>query len=73
MTSLYDYWKSKSVEERDKFCQKAGVTYGYMESHLIHGRKKPRMETLQAIVNASEGELNHEGLFDFFLSNPATA
>ena len=44
-----------------------------MESHLIHGRKKPRMETIQAIVEASNNKLSHKNLFDFFLKKTPTA
>lgn len=69
MLTLYSYWKSLNEVERNSFCSKAGVSYGYMESHLIHGRKKPRMETIQAIIEASNDQLTHKGLFDFFLKN----
>jgi len=44
-----------------------------MESHLIHGRKKPRMETIQAIVDASNNKLSHKKLFDFFLKKTPSA
>ncbi len=67
MDNLYQYWKSLSDAERRLFCQKVGVSYGYMESHLIHGRKKPRMDTIQALVDASNQQLSYQGLFQFFL------
>lgn len=44
-----------------------------MEVHLIHGRKKPGMDTLQAIVDASNKKLTHEGLFNFFLNKAPAA
>lgn len=67
--NLYEYWKSLSDAERVTFCKKAGVAYGYMESHLIHARKYPHMKTIQAIVEASNQTLTHEGLFGFFLKD----
>jgi len=73
MPNLYDYWKTLSEAEKNQFCSSVGVSYGYMESHLIHGRKKPRMETIQAIVEASNNKLTHKNLFDFFLKKAPTA
>lgn len=71
--TLYDYWKGLSKEERVRFCEKSKVTYGYMESHLIHGRKKPSMETVQAMVDASNKHLTHKSIFDFFLQQHRVA
>ena len=71
--NLYDYWKSLSEEEKKIFCVEAGLSYGYMEVHLIHGRKKPRMETIQALVDASKKQLTHESLFNFFLKETQIA
>ena len=74
MPNLYEFWKALSEPEKNKFCERGGVSYGYMESHLIHGRKKPRMETIQAIVDASNDKLSHKKLFEFFLKkNPSAA
>lgn len=73
MRNLYDYWKSLSEDEKHIFCSRVGVSYGYMESHLIHGRKKPRMDTIQAIVDASNNKLSHKKLFDFFLKKTPSA
>ncbi|EXI35181.1 hypothetical protein J647_3730 [Acinetobacter baumannii 846928] len=44
-----------------------------METHLIHGRKKPRMETIQKMVDASNQKLTHKSLFEFFLGTSKTA
>lgn len=73
MLNLYEYWKALSEVERNQFCSRVGVSHGYMESHLIHGRKKPRMETIQAIVEASNNTLSHKNLFEFFLKKTASA
>jgi len=73
MPNLYEYWKALSETDKDLFCARVGVSYGYMESHLIHGRKKPRMETIQAIVDASDCKLSHKALFDFFLKKEVVA
>jgi hypothetical protein len=73
MLTLYEYWKSLSREERIIFCKKAKISYGYMESHLIHGRKNPSMEKIQAIVDASSKKLTHESLFSFFLKKAPVA
>lgn len=67
MLSLYDFWRGLSKDERIQFCEITKISYGYMESHLIHGRKKPTMETIQKMVDASNKKLTHEGLFEFFL------
>ena len=73
MPNLYDYWKSLDGIQKEHFCRSVGVSPGYMESHLIHGRKKPRMETIQAIVDASNNKLTHKNLFDFFLKKIPTS
>lgn len=39
MLTLHSYWRGLSESDRIKFCEKAEVTYGYMETHLIHARK----------------------------------
>ena len=67
MLDLHTYWRALPEAKKAEFCLKVGVSHGYMESHLIHARKKPRMETIQAIVGASEKKLTHEQLFNFFL------
>lgn len=67
MPNLYSFWRELSECDRKEFCKKAEVSYGYMETHLIHGRKKPRMETIQKMVDASNQKLTHKSLFDFFL------
>lgn len=73
MLNLYEYWKTLSEVEKSQFCSRVGVSHGYMESHLIHGRKKPRMETIQAIVEASNNKLSHKNLFEFFLKKTPSA
>lgn len=67
MITLYDFWRGLEKEERIQFCETAKISYGYMESHLIHGRKKPSMETIQKMVDASNKKLTHKSIFDFFL------
>ena len=73
MVTLYQYWKDLTPDERKKFCSDVGASYNYMESHLIHGRKKPSMEKIQAIVDASNEKLTHKGLFEFFLNRGSAA
>ncbi|MFV5443361.1 XRE family transcriptional regulator [Acinetobacter oleivorans] len=72
MLTLYSYWRGLNESERLKFCEEAKVTYGYMETQLIHARKKPRMETIQKMVDASNKKLTHKSLFDFFLGTSKT-
>ena len=67
MVTLYDFWRGLEKCERIQFCETTSISYGYMESHLIHGRKKPSMDTIQKMVDASNKKLTHEGLFNFFL------
>ncbi|MDH0032040.1 MULTISPECIES: transcriptional regulator [unclassified Acinetobacter] len=67
MLTLYEFWRGLEKSERIQFCETASISYRYMESHLIHGRKKPSMETIQKMVDASNKKLTHEGLFNFFL------
>ena len=73
MLTLYSYWRGLSESERLKFCEEVKVTYGYMETQLIHARKNPRMETIQKMVEASNQQLTHKSLFDFFLGTSKTA
>lgn len=67
MLTLYDFWRSLEKNERIQFCETTKISYGYMESHLIHGRKKPSMETIQKMVDASNKKLTHKSIFEFFL------
>lgn len=67
MVTLYEFWRGLEKSERIRFCEITSISYGYMESHLIHGRKKPSMDTIQKMVDASNKKLTHEGLFIFFL------
>ena len=67
MVTLYDFWRGLDKDQRIQFCETTDISYGYMESHLIHGRKKPSMETIQKIVDASDKKLTHKIIFDFFL------
>lgn len=67
MLTLYDFWRGLSKGERIQFCDDAKISYRYMETHLIHGRKKPSMETVQKMVDASNQKLTHKSIFDFFL------
>lgn len=68
MVTLYDFWRGLTKAERVKFCEATQISYRYMENHLIHGRKKPSMETIQKIVDASDQKLTHKSIFEFFLS-----
>lgn len=72
MTTLYDFWRGLEKNERIKFCETTSISYGYMESHLIHGRKKPSMETIQKMIDASNETLTHKSIFDFFLGTSTT-
>lgn len=67
MLTLYDFWRGLSKGERIQFCDDTKISYRYMETHLIHGRKKPSMETVQKMVDASNQKLTHKSIFDFFL------
>lgn len=71
MLTLYDFWRGLEKSERVQFCETTKISYGYMESHLIHGRKKPSMETIQKMVDASDEKLTHKGIFEFFLGSSA--
>lgn len=73
MITLYDFWRSLNKDERIQFCANTKISYGYMESHLIHGRKKPSMETIQKMVDASNKKLTHKSIFDFFLGKSKAA
>lgn len=73
MPNLYEFWRGLDRGGRVRFCNDANISYKYMESHLIHGRKKPSMETVQAIVNASNNKLTHKSLFEFFLGSSTVA
>lgn len=73
MITLYDFWRGLDKDQRIKFCETTKISYGYMESHLIHGRKKPSMETIQKMVDASNNQLTHKSIFDFFLNKSSVA
>lgn len=73
MLTLYDFWRSLTKSERVQFCDSAKISYRYMETHLIHGRKKPSMETIQKIVDASNQKLTHKGIFESFLGKSAAS
>lgn len=72
MLTLHSYWRGLSESDRIKFCEKAEVTYGYMETHLIHARKNQEWKQSK-MVEASNQKLTHKSLFDFFLGTSKTA
>jgi hypothetical protein len=67
-SDLYAFWRGLSVPERHGFADKAGTTYHYINTHLIHRRKQPRKETIRNLADSSNGHLTYEGLIDFFFA-----
>jgi uncharacterized protein HemY len=73
--NLYDYWRKLSKSEKSEFAVKAVLSEQYIETHLIHRRKKPLIETMQRMAEASDGEVSYDDLFTFFYTKhePAKA
>lgn len=69
--NLYKYWRDLSVKKRKEFAEKSGLSYDYIDLHLIHRRRTPPVKRLDAMVIASGGKLTRESLIDFF-NQPAT-
>jgi hypothetical protein len=68
--TLYEYWRSLSEEDKRDFCAAINLTFDYVNVQLIHARRKPRIECIQAMVDHSKGQLTLQGLFDIFLKKP---
>jgi hypothetical protein len=60
------YYKQKSKEERESFAFKAHTSQAYIEIHLLSGKKKPTMDTMQNIADATDGEFQYADIVDFF-------
>lgn len=71
------FFFSLSADDRQQYAQKAGTTVSYIEKHFLSPnpvkRKMPRPELLDRLVNASEGELTHKELADYFYIEKARA
>ena len=71
MDNLHTFWRGLSDEEQTNFALKAELSKAYIEVHLIHKRKSPRLKTIQSIADASNGALTVNGLVAFFMqTNP---
>lgn len=73
MSNLHSYWRKLSVDQQAIYAVRAGLSPKYIENHLIHKRKTPRLPALKALANASDGELTLHGLVDFFVEDAEQA
>ena len=66
MANLYDFWRSLSKEERVLYAESVGLSFDYLDNHVIHRRKVPPIPTLKKMADESNGVLSLHGLVDFF-------
>lgn len=71
MSDLYKYWRGLNDSQKADFAKKSGLKADYIETHLIHRRKTPRLDRLMKMAVASNGRLSYHGLCDFFLAETA--
>lgn len=66
MSDFKNYYLSKSKEERSDYAGRASTTPDYIECHLLDARKVPRPRLMNALVDASDGEITLADLAVFF-------
>ncbi|WP_395146985.1 XRE family transcriptional regulator [Moraxella atlantae] len=64
--NFYDFWKSLSDKEKSEFAKKADISENYISTQLIYRYKTPRFKNILAMVEASNGKLQFDGLCRFF-------
>ena len=52
--------------ERSAFADNAGRSRRYIETHLLHRRKMPTVQTMQNLASASSGACTYADVLDFF-------
>jgi len=54
--SFHKFVLEQKPEELEAFAMRAGTTVSYLKRHLIHRTRLPRIEMIETLVRASNGE-----------------
>lgn len=52
-----EFIKSLTEEQLDQYAKDCGTTSGYITVHLMHGRKYPKKELMNALSEKSNGQV----------------
>ena len=66
--NFYDWYMAMPMANRALYVARAGTTRPYVEIKLIHKKTIPKRKLLDALVEASDGQLTLRDLLDFFYS-----
>ncbi|WP_336916617.1 hypothetical protein [Acinetobacter modestus] len=56
--SFHKYILEQKPEELEAYAERAGTTVSYLKRHLIHKTRLPRIEMIETIVSASNGDFS---------------
>lgn len=60
-----------TIEDREAYANRAGVARTYLENVLVHRKKEPRIATMKALADASNGAFSYADLVHFFYTENA--
>ena len=67
---IKEFYSDLSDEGRNSFCERAGISRAYLETHLLckpYRRKTPRRDTMKRLSAASAGKVTYSQLVaDFY-------
>lgn len=66
---FHAFWNELNKEDRVAFAEKAGLTVGYIRSHLSYARRQPGLRTINRLHQACIDHgvpVTTEGLIRFF-------
>ena len=70
MQNFAEYYRALPLCDRKSYCERAGVSQRYIESHLVYRSKRPTPETIKCLADASAGALTYTGLLAWFNPEP---
>lgn len=73
MDTFKSFFQGLTEDRQADFARVAGTTVGYINTHLIHARKRPRERLMQGLVAACEAlgaPFGRAHLVTFFFDSP---
>lgn len=69
--NLREYYLGLSPEQREEYAKRAGTTVGYLPQ-LMNWHRFPKPRLMQALAEASEGNVTLPEVFSHFYENEKT-
>ena len=61
-----EFFRGLDEAQRNEYAERAGTTSDYIRVHLIHARRVPRPELMEALVLASDGQVTRNEILEHF-------